>query len=154
MAKHKTQLNYLNVLMGNEPEIDDIIESLDRKLTYLVNQEQVILGHFTTLTRLNEELETAGARLLRASEDLSEKIISEISNATWLNRMFSWGLLITIVGGLGILGAMLAKDIIHFVEDLKESREDFKTSENNLKVTLDSIGDAVITTDAGSRITE
>ena len=153
LEKHKAQLHYMKILMGSESDIDKIIDSLDRKLTNLVHHEQVILDYFTALTKLNGNLITAGDRLLNTSEKLSARIVSDISYANLLNRSLSWGLLITILGGLGILGAMLARDIIQFVEDLKKSRENSRASESNLKVTLNSLGDGVIATDDKGVIT-
>ncbi|WP_319408054.1 ATP-binding protein [uncultured Desulfosarcina sp.] len=147
LEKHKSQLQYMAILMGNEPTINTIIDSLDRKLSDLVIHEKVIIEHFSTLITLNGNLITAGDGLLDVSEKLSARIDEDISNDNRLNKGLSWGLLITILCGLGLLGAMLAGDIIHFVEDLKKSREDVRASESNLKVTLDSIGDAVIATD-------
>ncbi len=153
LEKRKSQLAYMNVLMGNEPDIKNTLDSIDRKLTDLVRHEQVILDRFAALITLNGNLVTEGDRLLTASEKLSARIVSDTTNANRLNGLLSWGLLITILGGLGLLGTMLASDIIHFVEDLKMSRENHKASENDLKVTLNSIGDGVIATDARGVIT-
>ncbi len=147
LEKHKSQLQYMAILMGKEPAFNTLIDSLDRKLSDLVIHEKLIIEHFSSLITLNGNLITAGDILLDVSEKLSARIDTDISNDNRLNRGLSWGLLITILCGLGLLGALLAGDIIHFVEDLKKSREDVRASESNLKVTLDSIGDAVIATD-------
>ncbi|MCB1870135.1 MAG: PAS domain-containing protein, partial [Gammaproteobacteria bacterium] len=108
---------------------------------------------FSILTQLNGVLISTSERLLNASEILTAKIISDISYANELNQTLSWILLITVLGGLAILGATLARDIIRFVKNLEISREKLRLSENNLKVTLDSIGDAVIATDNQGVIT-
>ena len=153
LEMRQVQLHYMSVLMGAEKNIDDIIASLAGKLSELLKHEQVILDLFTGLTQMNKNLNTAGDSLLGASENLSLKIVSDISYANKLNNYSSWGLLITIIGVLSGLGAWLAGDIIRFVRDLNVSRENLRSSETNLKVTLDSIGDAVIATDKSGVVT-
>ena len=153
LERHKKQLHYLKILMASQSDIDEIIDSLDQKLDRLVQYEKVIFGNFSILTQLNGVLISTSERLLNASEILTAKIISDISYANELNQTLSWILLITVLGGLAILGATLARDIIRFVKNLEISREKLRLSENNLKVTLDSIGDAVIATDNQGVIT-
>ena len=153
LERHKKQLHYLKILMTGQSDIDDTIDSLDQKLERLVQYEKAILKHFAILTELNVILVSTSERLLNTSEILTAKIISDISYDNKLNQTSSWFLLITILGGLTILGAMLARDIIRFVENLEISRAKLSLSENNLKVTLDSIGDAVIATDNQGVIT-
>ena len=153
LERQKAQLHYMNILMGTEADIGQIIDSLNQKMTTLANQEQLILGHFSTLTGLNVQLVESGDKLRQASDKLSARIVSDISNANKLNRFLSWGLLIFILGSLALLGSMLARDIIHFVEDLKANRRKLKNSENKLKVTLNSLGDAVIATDEHGVVT-
>ena len=153
LERHKKQLHYLKILMASQSDIDEIIDSLDQKLDRLVQYEKVIFGNFSILTQLNGVLISTSERLLNTSEILTAKIISDISYDNKLNQTSSWFLLITILGGLTILGAMLARDIIRFVENLEISRAKLSLSENNLKVTLDSIGDAVIATDNQGVIT-
>ena len=133
MEKYQAQLQYMNVLMGNAPHINDTIDSLGRKLARLVSHEQVIIQNFRNLTALNETLGAADQNLLTAGRELSAKIVSDTSRANRSNRLINWGLLIGILSGLGLLGAMLAGDIIRFVEELKKSRESLKASESNLK---------------------
>ena len=153
LAKHKAQLRYMSVLMGSAPLIQSTIESLDRKLTDLVRHEQAILDYFTTLSENDARLSESGEALLAASRALSKKIVLDVQHTNRLNRLLSWSLLLGIVCVLGLLGAMLARDIIHFVQDLKQTQEELRESENNLMVTLYSIGDAFIATDADSVIT-
>ena len=147
LNKQNAQLQYMNILMGNEPNIQNIIYSLDRKLTDLSRHEKIMLDLFSVLTERNADLIEIGNLLLDSGKKLSAEIVLDISEANRLNRILSWGLLITLIAGLAVLGTWLAKDIIRFVEDLKESGEKVRASESNLKVTLDSLGDAVIATD-------
>ncbi len=59
LAKHKAQLRYMNVLMGNEAFIQSIINSLNQKLTDLVHHEEAIINCFTIL------MNTAAASAMR-----------------------------------------------------------------------------------------
>ncbi|MCB1849998.1 MAG: PAS domain S-box protein [Gammaproteobacteria bacterium] len=140
------RLNYLNILMGKEPAIGEIINSLGRKLNDLILQEHSIFRHFTTITRLNDELDRAGDRLLAASEAFTGQLLTELSGTNRINQLLGWSFPVILLAALGILGTLLARNIIQFVEKLE-------INENNLRVTLDSIGDAVIATDHQGRIT-
>ena len=152
LAKHKTQLRYLNVLMGSEPQIQPVIDSLERKLVDLVVQEQAIIDGFLSLSQLEKRLNDAGDKLVASSHALSKRIVADTSQASRLNRVINWGLILSLVGGLFALGSLLARDIIRFVYDLKTTQQDLKASESNLRVTLNSIGDAVISTDEKGNI--
>lgn len=153
LKSHMNQLHELENSVGAVQGTNDTVASLERMIAGLTQLEQVIVTHFSSIDHLNEEFNTAGDRLLQDSEKLTSRIVSDISFANRLNRILSLGLLIAITGGMGLLGTLLANDVIRFVTDLERSREESRDSENNLKVTLDSIGDAVIATDAESRIT-
>ena len=148
LAKHKAQLQYMNVLMGNEKNIQKITESLDKKLGQLLLHEQTIVEIFTTLASLTGQLDASGSKLLAATQDLSARIVSDTLESSKLNQTLNWSLLLGILFALVLLGAMLGRDIIHFVQDLNHTQQELKENENNLMVTLNSIGDAVISTDA------
>ena len=135
MDRHKTQLKYMRVLMGGQPGFDNIVAALDKKMDQLVEQENIIIDYFTTLTGLNGDLIATGDLLLRASEALTAKIIVAISSTDRLNRRLSWALLVIILTGIGVVGALLARDVIQFVKDLQESRETLKESQDSLRLT-------------------
>jgi len=135
MDRHKTQLKYMRVLMGGQPGFDTTVASLDKKMDQLVEQEKIIIGYFTTLTGLNGGLIATGDLLLQASKALTTKIIVAISSTDRLNRRLSWALLVFILSGIGVVGALLARDVIHFVKDLQESRETLKESQKSLRLT-------------------
>jgi PAS domain S-box-containing protein len=153
LARHNAQLRYMSVLIGDSPDIQSTILSLNRKLIDLVGHERKIIEYFTVLSTLDEHLSVAGEQLLTASQGFSERIVSDIVHTNRLIRTLNWSLLFGILGVLSVLGAMLARDIIHFVRDLKQTQRELRESEKNLMVTLYSIGDAVITTDAAGIIT-
>ena len=135
MDRHKTQLKYMRVLMGGQPGFDTTVASLDKKMDQLVEQEKIIIDYFTTLSDLNGDLIATGDLLLRASEALTAKIISAISSTDRLNQRLSWVLLVFILTGIGVVGALLARDVIHFVKELQQSRETLKKSEKSLRLT-------------------
>ena len=139
MERHKTQLHYLNVLMGDEPDIDQTIGSLEKKLSVLFQYERKIVTHFSELDGINRGLSNANERLLHYCKAFSTEILSEISYAEKLNRNLSWALLIAILFGLSFLGTMLARDIIRFVDALEESRENHRISKERLKAVTDNI---------------
>ena len=151
--RQKAQLRYLSVLIGNQAGIAETVASLENKLDNLSAHEWMLLKHFSALIKLNEELKEAGDRLLATSAALTARIQGDLSDADRWNTAMSWALLITILAGLSVVGATLARDIIRFVRDLDTSREKFRASEQNLAVTLNSLGDAVIATDAGGLVT-
>ena len=119
LEKHKAQLHYLNVLMGREPVIDHVIRSLETKMNDLVKYEQQIVTHFTQLYSINSELSAEGEDLLFTCNELSTKIASEMSYANRLNRNLNWALLAAILTGLSLIGTLLARDIIHIVDNLR-----------------------------------
>ncbi len=133
MEKHKAQLHYLNVLMGNEPDIDRVIGSLEKKLSELVQYEQRIVQHFSKLDFINKDLVVVGGELLNHCEAFSTVISSEISRANTLNRNLSWALLIAILCTLSVLGAILGHDIIRYVEEIKKAQGNLLESEERLK---------------------
>ncbi|WP_022667009.1 PAS domain S-box protein [Desulfospira joergensenii] len=139
MEQHKTQLNYLNILMGSEPEIDRVINSLKQKLADLVQYEQEIVKTFTELDRINRNLAAAGSRLVDDCSAFSAEILSDISRTGRLNRNLNWALLVVILCGLVSLGALLARDIIRIVRDLEESRENYRSSEKMIKAVTDNV---------------
>jgi PAS domain S-box-containing protein len=148
LEKHKAQLQYMNVLIGNDPYMQSTMASLDEKQMNLVRHEMAIVEYFTTLSELEKHLTDAGEKLLAVSDELSARIISDTERTTRLNRIMNWSLILAILAVLGILGTMLARDIIQFVENLNQTQTELQKSRNNLAVTLNSIGDAVISTDA------
>jgi len=143
MEKRKTQLYYLGVLMGGDASIGPVIVSLGNKMVDLVRFEEIVIGMFEALTRLNAELIQTGDQLLLAGENLTAKIVADISAANRLNRVLSRGLLVAILGGLGILGALLARDIIRFVKDIENSREALRASEERLGLALDGANEGI-----------
>lgn len=153
LALHQKRLNYLNILLGSEPGIDVVIASLVRKLDDLILQEQTIFRHFTTIIGLNNQLAYLNSRLLVASKAFTGKLRTEISESNRINQILGWGLPAILLAALGILGTLLARSIIQFVKDLESNRQELQINESNLKVTLDSIGDAVIATDRQGWIT-
>ncbi|MCB1769847.1 MAG: PAS domain S-box protein [Candidatus Competibacteraceae bacterium] len=153
LALHQKQLNYLNILLGNEPTTDAIIASLVRKLDSLILQEQTIFRHFTTIIGLNDQLAYLGSRLLVASKAFTGKLRVEILESNRINQILGWSLPTILLAALGILGVLLARNIIQFVKELESNRQELQINEGNLRVTLDSIGDAVIATDHRGRIT-
>ena len=136
MAQHKTQLNYMGVLVGDDPQFDTVIASLQQKMDRLINHEKIIIGHFMALTALNGELVATGEDLLRASEALTAKIVAAISSANQLNQGLSWGLFVVILVGLGLVGVLLARDLLCFVNAIEESREALRESEERLDLAL------------------
>ena len=152
LAKLKAQLRYMNVLMGNEPFIQSTIDSLDQKLMNLVRHEMAIVDNFTILSELDKRLQAAGNFLIAVSDNLAAKIIADTERTSRLNRTLNGSLILAILAVLSILGTMLARDIIRFVQNLNQTQADLKKSENNLMVTLNSIGDAVISTDADGKV--
>ncbi|MBI9084855.1 MAG: PAS domain S-box protein [Desulfobacterales bacterium] len=152
LAKHKAQLRFLNVLMGNEPKIQPVIKALDKNLADLVVHEGAIIENFSVLVQLEQRLNDTGEILVAASRALSDRIVADTLRASRLNRWLNWGLILGLVVGLFVLGSLLARDIIRFVHDLNETQQDLTASESNLRVTLNSIGDAVISTDEEGKI--
>lgn len=146
LSLHEKRLNYMKILLGSDPGIGAIIGSLENKLSDLILQEQSLFLHFTTINGLNEQLADAGDRLLTASQAFSGKLLSELSDSNRLNTILGWSFPIALLAALGILGTMLARNIVQFLTTLE-------ISENNLRVTLDSIGDAVIATDHRGQVT-
>ena len=143
MEKRKTQLSYLGVLMGGDASIDPVIASLGNKMDDLDKLEKIVIGIFEDLTQLNAELIATGDRLLRAGENLTAKIVTDIAASHRLNRIMNWGLLIAIWGGLVILGALLARDIIRFVQDIENSREALREGEERLELALDGANEGI-----------
>jgi PAS domain S-box-containing protein len=143
MEKRKTQLTYLGVLMGGDTSIGPVIASLGKKMDDLVGIEKLVIGTFEGLTQMKTELMATGDRLLQAGENLTAKIVADISAADRLNRQLSWGLLIAILGGMGILGALLAGDIIRFLKEIENSREALQESKERLDLALDGANEGI-----------
>lgn len=133
LARHKAQLRYMAVLMGNKPAIQSVLDLLDQKLVNLMGYEQAIIDNFAVLTELEQRLNAIGDKLITASSKLSFEITSDTLRAGRLNRILNWGLLLGILGGLSILGTLLARNIIQFVEDLKAAQQIIKESEKSTK---------------------
>jgi PAS domain S-box-containing protein len=133
LARHKTRLRYMAVLMGNETAIQSVLNSLEKKLDSLIDHEQAIIENFSVLTELDGRLSAAGDKLLADGRELSLKITSDTLRANRLNRIWSWSLLLGILGALSILGSLLARNIIQFVEDLKAAQKQLKESEKRFR---------------------
>lgn len=125
MGWYKNQLNYLNILIKETREIQDTIGSLEKKMSLLLSSEQKILGHFSKLNRLKLESAVVEERLATLCAEFSNQTRSAISRSDRLNRNLSWGVLITILCSLVLLGFMLAKDIINILEDLRITQSGF-----------------------------
>lgn len=150
LARHEAQLRYMAVLMGNDPSIQSILDSLDRKLVSLLNHEQAIIDRFEVLTGLDRRLSSAGDALFAASRELSKEITLDTLQASRLNRRLSWSLILGILGGLSILGALLARNIIQFVKELKSAQQKIKESEEKYKTLLDNIPQKIFHKDVNS----
>nr|WP_320191327.1 PAS domain S-box protein [uncultured Desulfobacter sp.] len=122
MGQHKNQLNYLSILMG---KAQDIISSLEEKMSLLLSSEQKILNHFSKLEQLNHESAIVEERLTALCSEFSSQTRSAISRSDRLNRILSWGVLLTILCSLVLLGFMLARDIIGILEDLRITQSSF-----------------------------
>ena len=147
LAQHGARLRYIGILMGGDAGIQETIASLEKKLEDLVRAEQAAVGYFTTLSGLREQLDVAGQNLEKVSQDLSGRILEEANASSKLYGVMSLGLTLGLVVCLGIVGVWLGRDIVNFVRDLRLAKEELQESEGNLRVTLNSIGDAVIAAD-------
>jgi PAS domain S-box-containing protein len=145
LAQHKAQLRYMAVLMGSEPTIQFVLESLDQKLEKLLNHEHAIIELFNALAELDDRLKATGDKLLDAGIQLSSRITSDTSRTSRLNRIFNWSLLLGILGGLSILGALLARNIIQFVEDLKTAKQIIEESEEKYRSFIENAPVAMYT---------
>ncbi|MBN2445468.1 MAG: PAS domain S-box protein, partial [Phycisphaerae bacterium] len=74
----------------------------------------------------------------------SSQITEDTRRSARLNRMVDWGLMLGIIGGLGVLGALLARNIIQFVGDLRETQRKLEESRTILMATLESSSDGVL----------
>ena len=153
LAQRETQLHYISVLVGDEEGISATIASLERKIGDLAQTEQAIVEHFIELSKISGQIEAAGTTLIIGSQKLSKTIMDDTRASSKLYGLMSWGLLAGLLVCLSLLGAWLGRDIITFVRDLGRAKEELQESERNLRVTLYSIGDAVIATDASGVIT-
>ena len=145
LAQHKAQLRYMAVLMGSEPSIQSVLESLDQKLEKLLNHEHAIIELFTALAELDDRLSATGDKLLAANGQLSSRITSDTLRTGRMNRILNWGLLLSILGGLSVLGALLARNIIQFVEDLKTAQQTIKESEERYRSFIENAPVAMFT---------
>jgi PAS domain S-box-containing protein len=139
LTQHKAQIRYMAVLMGRDPSIQSVFKSLDQKLKKLLNHEHAIIELFTALAELDDRLRTAGDKLLAAGSQLSSKITSDTLRTSRLNRIFNWSLLLGILVGLSILGALLARNIIQFVEDLKTAKQIIEESEEKYRLLANNL---------------
>jgi PAS domain S-box-containing protein len=139
LAQHKTRLRYMAVLMGNDPAIQSILDSLNQKLDSLIDNEQDIIGRFVVLAELDDRLRAAGDKLLAAGRDLSSKITSDTLKAGLLNQILNWSLMLGILASLSVLGALLARNIIQFVKDLGTAQSELKESEEKYRILLENL---------------
>jgi PAS domain S-box-containing protein len=139
LTQHKAQLRYMAVLMGRDPTIQSVLKSLDQKLKKLLNHEHAIIELFTALAELDDRLKAAGDKLLAAGSQLSSKITSDTLRTSRLNRIFNWSLLLGILGGLSVLGALLARNIIQFVGDLKTAKQIIEESEEKYRLLTNNL---------------
>ncbi|MFC1884562.1 PAS domain S-box protein [Thermodesulfobacteriota bacterium] len=151
LAKHKAQLRYMAVLMGEDPSIQSILDPMDQKLESLLDHEQAIIENFAALEKLDSRLITAGDRLLSKARELSAKISSDTLQASRLNSILNWTLLLGILGGLTVLGVLLARNIIQFLEDLKTAQRTTKESEEKYRSLLENIPQKIFYKDKNSR---
>ena len=152
LAQHKTRLRYIDLLMGDDAVIHETILSLEKKMDHLTRTEEDIVAGFQSISELSAQLEAAGEKLIVASRALSDRIKEDTLAAGRLYDRAGWGLFSGLVVLLVFLGAWLGRDIISIVRDLRQTKEELQESERNLRVTLHSIGDAVIATDASGLI--
>ena len=145
LAQHKAQLRYMAILMGSEPSIQSVLESLDQKLKKLLNHEHAIIELFAALTELDDRLSAVGDKLLAGGNQLSSRITSDTLRTSRLNRIFNWSLLLGILGGLSVLGVLLARNIIQFVEDQKTAQQTIKESEEKYRSFIENAPVAMYT---------
>jgi len=147
LTRHEAQLRYMAVLMGNDPSIQSVLNSLGEKHESLLNHEQAIIEYFAALAELEDRLRAAGDELLAAGRELSSKIRSDTLQTSLLNRILNWSLLLSILGGLSVLGALLARNIIQFVGDLKTAQEKQKESEEKYRLLVENQADLIVKVD-------
>ena len=145
LARHKAQLRYMAVLMESGPSIQSVLDSLDQKLEKLLNHEHAVIELFTALAELDDRLKAAGNKLVAAVSQLSSKITSDTLRTNRLNRIFNWGLLLGILGGLSVLGTLLARNIIQFVEDQKTAKQIIEASEEKYRSFIENAPVAMYT---------
>ncbi|CAB1056343.1 hypothetical protein D1BOALGB6SA_1079 [Olavius sp. associated proteobacterium Delta 1] len=145
LARHEAQLRYIAVLMGSEPSIQSVLVSLDQKLISLLNREYAIIKLFAALAGLEGRLSVASDALLSVGKELASGITSDILRTNRLNRIFNWSLLLGILGGLSVLGALLARNVIKFVEDLKTTKQIIQESEERYRSFIEDAPIAMFT---------
>ena len=150
LAQHKARLRYMAVLMGNDPAIQSVLDSLNQKLDSLIDNEQDIIGRFVALAELDDHLSAAGDKLIAAGRDLSSKITSDTLKAGRLNRILNWSLMLAILGSLSVLGALLARNIIQFVKDLRTTQQELKESEEKYRMLLENLPQKIFYKDVNS----
>ncbi|MDY6990673.1 MAG: PAS domain S-box protein [Thermodesulfobacteriota bacterium] len=151
LTRHEAQLRYMAVLMGNDPSIQSVLNSLGEKHESLLNHEQAIIEDFAALAELEDRLRAAGDELLAAGRELSSKIRSDTLQTSLLNRILNWSLLLSILGGLSVLGALLAHDIIQFVGDLKRAQQKQQESEEKYRLLVENQADLIVKVDTEGR---
>ena len=144
LTRHEAQLRYMSVLMGNEPTLQAILVSLDQKIVRLMEHERDIIDCCTMVVELDEQLGDAGEALRADGEKLSSQITGDLLRSARLNRVVDWSLMLGIIAALGVLGALLARNIIQFVNDLRATHQQLEKNETILRATLESSNDGVL----------
>jgi PAS domain S-box-containing protein len=94
-------------------------------------------------------LSAAGDKLLADGREISLKITSDALKGSRLNRILSWSFLSGILVVLSILGSLLARNIIQFMEDLKAVQKQLKESEKRLRHLSEATFEGIVVHDEG-----
>ncbi|MBN1699057.1 MAG: PAS domain S-box protein [Spirochaetales bacterium] len=154
ISLNKSRIKYIAILLGQEPDIQSAIASLDLKVNILFGIEQEIVEYFNTIIDIEKNLDEVEKSMTGIQQALLADIGSDIASSNLLNGITNWSLLGGILFALSLFGLFLARDIITFMKDLKTAQKTIAQSEERFRSLIEQASDAMYLVDFDGRFLE